>query len=104
MLNQYRSRREESHTEAEQSISYDAPAIVNSTFIITQGFDQLSFKIEELSVMVGTKGDLITAPLSSSLFSLKEMMDHTGQEITKLQQTSTPSDIGATTEQLATNH
>lgn len=94
---------EEPQTEAEQSISYDAPAIVNSTFIITQGFDQLSFKIEELSVMVGTKGDLITAPLSSSLFSLKEMMDHTGQEITKLQQTSTPSDIGATTEQLATN-
>ncbi|MCK2157581.1 hypothetical protein [Exiguobacterium sp. 17-1] len=94
---------EEPQTEAEQSISYDAPAIVNSTFIITQGFDQLSFKIKELSGMVGTKGDLVTAPLSSSLFSLKEMMDHTGQEITKLQQTSTPSDISATTEQLATN-
>lgn len=94
---------EEPQTEAEEAVSYDDPAIVNSTFIITQGFDQLSFKIEELSGMIGTKGNLVTAPLSSSLFSLKEMMDQIGQEITKLQQTSTPSDISATTEQLATN-
>lgn len=94
---------EEPQTEAEEAVSYDDRAIVNSIFIITQGFDQLSFKIEELSGMIGTKENLVTAPLSSSLFSLKEMMDQIGQEITKLQQTSTPSDISATTEQLATN-
>ena len=94
---------DEPQAEAETNVSYDAPAIVNSTYIITQGFDQLSFKIEELSDMVGTKGDMVTAPVSSSLFGLKEMMDQIGQEITKLQQTSTPPDIAATTKQLAVN-
>jgi len=38
-------------------------------------YDQLSFKIDELNQMVGTNGNKVTAPVSSLLFSLKEMID-----------------------------
>ncbi len=94
---------EESAPDSQPEETYDAPTIVNSIYLITQGFDMTSFKISELSDMVQTSGGKVQAPVSSALFELKSMLDPIGKEITTLQKISIPADMKATTQQLATN-
>ncbi|MFB3224747.1 hypothetical protein [Exiguobacterium sp. PHA03] len=94
---------EESNTNSQTEIAYDTATILSSIYNVSQMYDQLSFKIDELNQMVGTNGNKVTAPVSSLLFSLKEMMDPISAELATLQKMSAPDDVTATTQQLAAN-
>ena len=94
---------EESNAYSQTEIAYDTGIILSSIYNVSQMRDQLVFKIDELNQMVGVNGDKVTAPVSSLLFSLKEMMDPISAELATLQKTSTPDDVTATTQQLAAN-
>lgn len=94
---------EESAPDPQPEATYDASTIVNSIYLITQGFDMTSFKISELNDLVQVSDGKVQAPVSSALFELKSMLDPIGKEITTLQQISTPADVKATTQQLAAN-
>ncbi len=61
---------EESAPDPQPEGRTDAPTIVNSIYLITQGFDMTSFKISELSVMVQVSDGKVQAPVSSALFEL----------------------------------
>ncbi|MFP7279369.1 hypothetical protein SFC11_08390 [Exiguobacterium indicum] len=94
---------EESAPDPQPEATYDVSTIVNSIYLITQGFDMTSFKISELNDLVQVSDGKVQAPVSSALFELKSMLDPIGKEITTLQQISTPADLKATTQQLAAN-
>jgi len=94
---------EEGSTEVQKEVIYDKDIILPSIYNISQMYDQLGFKIDDLNQMVGTKDDKVTAPISSLLFSLKEMIDPISEEIATLQQATTPNDVMTTTQQLARN-
>ncbi|WP_394679636.1 hypothetical protein [uncultured Exiguobacterium sp.] len=94
---------EERNTDAQTEVVYDTDTILPSIYNVSQMNDQLAFKIDELNKMVRTSGDKVTAPISSQLFSLKEMIDPINRELTKLQNTNAPDDVTATTQQLAAN-
>lgn len=53
--------------------------------------------------MVGTNDNKVTAPASSLLFSLKEMMDPISAELATLHEMSASDDVTATMQQLAAN-
>ncbi|WP_214721311.1 hypothetical protein [Exiguobacterium sp. s192] len=89
--------------QEEATATYDTQTLLSSMYNISQMYDQLSFKIDDLNAMVGTKGDKVTAPLSSLLFTLKEMIDPINKEITTLKQTDVPDELDATTQRLAAN-
>lgn len=89
--------------QEEATATYDTQTLLPSMYNISQMYDQLSFKIDDLNAMVGTEGDKVTAPLSSLLFTLKEMIDPINKEITTLKQTNVPDELDATTQRLAAN-
>lgn len=93
---------EESNSDT-QTEAYDTDTILSSIYNVSQMYDQLSFKIDELNQLVETSGDMVTAPVSSLLFSLKEMMNSISSELATLQKTSAPDDVTATTRQLIAN-
>lgn len=94
---------EEGNADAQTEVVYDTDTILPSIYNVSQMYDQLAFKIDELNKMVGTSGDKVTAPISSQLFSLKEMIDPISGELTTLQNANVPDDVAATTQQLAAN-
>lgn len=94
---------EESNSDIQTEAVYDTDTILSSIYNVSQMYDQLSFKIDELNQLVGTSGDMVTAPVSSLLFSLKEMMNSISTELATLQKTSAPDDVTATTRQLIAN-
>jgi len=95
---------EETQADVEQSeTSYDTGTLLSSIFNISPGFDQMMFKIDDLNASIGTDKGKVVAPLSSSLFELKSMIDATGKEITTMQQTAAPPELKETTQQLVTN-
>lgn len=94
---------EEGNADAQTEVVYDTDTILPSIYNVSQMYDQLAFKIDELNKMVGTSGDKVTAPISSQLFSLKEMIDPISGELTTLQNANVPDDVTATTQQLAAN-
>lgn len=94
---------EEGNADAQTEVVYDTDTILPSVYNVSQMYDQLAFKIDELNKMVGTSGDKVTAPISSQLFSLKEMIDPINGELTTLQNANAPDDVTATTQQLAAN-
>lgn len=94
---------EEGNADAQTEVVYDTDTILPSIYNVSQMYDQLAFKIDELNKMVGTSGDKVTAPISSQLFSLKEMIDPISGELSTLQNANVPDDVTATTQQLAAN-
>ncbi|WP_294742130.1 hypothetical protein [uncultured Exiguobacterium sp.] len=94
---------EEGNADTQTEVVYDTDTILPSIYNVSQMYDQLAFKIDELNKMVGTSGDKVTAPISSQLFSLKEMIDPISGELTTLQNANVPDDVAATTQQLAAN-
>lgn len=94
---------EEGNADAQTEVVYDTDTVLPSIYNVSQMYDQLAFKIDELNKMVGTSGDKVTAPISSQLFSLKEMIDPISGEFTTLQNANVPDDVAATTQQLAAN-
>ncbi len=94
---------EEGNADAQTEVVYDTDTILPSIYNVSQMYDQLAFKIDELNKMVGTSGDKVTAPISSQLFSLKEMIGPISGELTTLQKANVPGDVAATTQQLAAN-
>lgn len=83
--------------------SYDTGTLLSAIFNISPGFDQMMFKIDDLNASIGTDKGKVVAPLSSSLFELKSMIDATGKEIMTMQQTASPPELKNTTQQLVTN-
>ncbi|KTR27936.1 hypothetical protein RSA11_04570 [Exiguobacterium indicum] len=94
---------EEGNADAQAEVVYDTDTILPSIYNVSQMYDQLAFKIDELNKMVGTSGDKVTAPISSQLFSLKEMINPISGELTTLQNANTPDDVATMTQQLAAN-
>lgn len=83
--------------------SYDTGTLLSAIFNISPGFDQMMFKIDDLNASIGTDKGKVVAPLSSSLFELKSMIDATGKEIMTMQQSASPPELKNTTQQLVTN-
>ena len=100
---------EESTTEDTQEeentseLSYDTGTLLAAIYNISPGFDQMMFKIDDLNASIGTDKGKVVAPVSSSLFELKSMIDATGKEIVTMKQTASPPELQETTQQLVAN-
>ncbi|MGX8177481.1 hypothetical protein ACWS7L_08295 [Exiguobacterium artemiae] len=94
---------ETSETTSNDEEIYDMQTLLTSIYNISQGMDQLSFKIEDLRSSISVEGEVVSAPTSSSLFELKSMMEANSKELLKMQQSNAPDNITQTTATLSAN-